>query len=216
MTSLQPRLTPPAEQLLLAAERLLAEKGLGAVSTREIAREAGQKNHSAISYHFGSMASLIDAILDYRMQSLNDRRAVLLAAAIAPGGEPAFRDLVEVMVKPFAEELLLPLEENHYISLLSQLIGRGEWQSLFTQEHRSGALVQAGELLLKPLRAQLGEEIALERLRMMGLHILSTVAQWNAMRRRGEIELDTAGLSWRITNLVDYLVGALRAERTGK
>ncbi|MEH6588807.1 MAG: helix-turn-helix domain-containing protein [Halioglobus sp.] len=212
MTSVR---TPTAEHLLLTAERLLAEKGLGAVSTREIAREAGQKNHSAISYHFGSMASLIDAILDYRMQSLDERRAALLSAATEQGETPEIRDLVEIMVKPFGEELLQPLEQHHYISLLSQLIGRGEWQSLFTQERRSGALLQAGELLLNPLAAQLGEEIALERLRMMGLHILSTVAQWDAMHRRGEIELDESGLAWRINNLVDYLVGALCAHCSG-
>ena len=45
------KLSAGARQLLLAAERLIAERGLAALSTRMIAREAGQKNNSALQYH---------------------------------------------------------------------------------------------------------------------------------------------------------------------
>ena len=47
-------------KIIEAAERLFAQKGIDKVSTREIAREAGQKNHSALKmrysplpYHYG-------------------------------------------------------------------------------------------------------------------------------------------------------------------
>jgi AcrR family transcriptional regulator len=40
--------------LISAAERLYAERGVDAVSMREITREAGQKNSSAFQYHFPS------------------------------------------------------------------------------------------------------------------------------------------------------------------
>ena len=212
MANANTELSTTAEQLLRTAERLLAEKGLGVVSTREIAREAGQKNHSALSYHFGSMESLIEAILDYRMMPLNQRRATLLAQAREQGGTPEFRVLVEIIVQPFASELLRPLEESYYISLLSQLIGRGDWQAPFTSEHRSSAILEAADFLRAQLSDHLGDELAVERLRLMGLHVLNTIAQWNAMRRRGEIKLDEESLQWRMTNLVDYLVGALQAD----
>ena len=42
------------ERLLLTAEKLLGERGINGVSLREITREAGQRNASALHYHFGS------------------------------------------------------------------------------------------------------------------------------------------------------------------
>jgi AcrR family transcriptional regulator len=208
----QTDLTPTAEQLLMAAEKLLAEKGLGAVSTREIAREAGQKNHSAINYHFGSRAALIEAILDYRMTPLNTNRQRRINKLRAEGREDDFRGLLEVIVEPFAEELLLPPEQSYYLQLLAQLMSQQEWQSLFTsKQQRSSAVLEAGGLLTELLQQTVSTEIALERLRLIGLHVLITITEWDAMRRRGELILNEDTLQWRVKNLVDYLLGALKA-----
>lgn len=208
----QLELTATAEQLLLAAERLLAEKGLGAVSTREIAREAGQKNHSALNYHFGSREGLIEAILTYRMAALNENRHQRLNALRAQGRETDFRALVEVIVVPLAEELLLPPDQSYYLRLLAQLMSQREWQALFTgDQQRSSAALEAGGLLAALLQQNLSEEIALERLRLMGLHVLNTITEWDAMRRRDELILNEDTLQWRVKNLLDYMVGALQA-----
>jgi AcrR family transcriptional regulator len=205
-------LNPTAELLLKTAEQLLAEKGLGAVSTREIARQAGQKNNSAISYHFGSMQNLLEAILDYRMTPLNQSRRAMLDTAINNGDDKNLRSLVEVIVKPLTEELLRPPEHSRYLSLLSQLISTGQWQTVFTQhEHRASALLETGDRIMKLLRASHSEQIALERIRLMGLHTLSTISEWDALRRRGELQFNRDTLPWRLENLVDYLVGALSA-----
>lgn len=66
------------EQLLAAAEKLFLQHGLDEVSTRAIVREAGQKNHSALQYHFGGRDGLISAILVRRMQQVEGRRSVLV------------------------------------------------------------------------------------------------------------------------------------------
>lgn len=205
-------LAPTAEQLLITAERLLAEKGLGAVSMREIAREAGQRNHSALSYHFGSQDGLIEAILDYRMAPLNQQRQQQLDVLKAEGRADDIRSLVEVMIRPFAEELLKPADQSYYLSLLSQLMSHREWQSLFTaHERRASAVLEVGTLLVELMQQEHSEQIAVERMRLMGLHLLNTVGEWDAMRRRGELELDAESLEWRIENLMDYQVGALMA-----
>ena len=57
----------------------------------------------------------------------------------------------------------------------------------------------------------MGEEIALERLRLMGLHMLNTITEWDAVRRRGDLTLNRNTLAWRVDNLVSYLVGGLSA-----
>ena len=86
------------ERMLLVAERLFAERGIGAVSLREIGAEAGQRNNSAAQYHYGSKQGLVDAIVEYRMAPINARRLALLAAA------ETLRDLVEALVEPFVEQ----------------------------------------------------------------------------------------------------------------
>lgn len=205
-------LSPAAIELLKAAERLLAEKGLGAVSTREIAREAGQKNHSALNYHFGSRAALIEAILDYRMTPLNQSRRQLLQSMREQGRGQDLRSLIAVIVQPFADQLLLPVEDSYYLRLLSQLMSHGEWQSRFTQsDHRASAVLEAGQVLVTLLSPVMGEGIAIERVRLLGLHVMNTVTEWDAMGRRGELVLDAEALTWRVQNFINYLLGALTA-----
>ncbi|MFZ8914099.1 MAG: TetR/AcrR family transcriptional regulator, partial [Pseudomonadales bacterium] len=48
--------------LMQAAERLMATRGLGNVTIRQIVAAAKQKNESALQYHFKSLQGLIDAI----------------------------------------------------------------------------------------------------------------------------------------------------------
>jgi AcrR family transcriptional regulator len=214
-TATTPELTASAEQLLIAAEKLLAEKGLGAVSVREIARAAGQKNHSAISYHFGSIDDLIEAILSYRMLALNAKRSERLAQWRVAGRPDDLRGLIEVLVQPFAAELLLPPEHSYYLRLLAQLMSQREWQPLFTEHPlRASAVLETGYLMADLLIPVIGDALAVERLRLLGLHSLNTITEWDAMRRRGEWVLNEETLGWRVDNLVDYLLGGLSAPAT--
>lgn len=204
------KLPPAKEQLLKAAERLFATKGLGAVSAREITLSAGQKNHSALNYHFGSLDSVLEAILSFRMQPLNERRKQILETVKHEKNDHNLRNLVEVVVLPFAEELLRPQEESYYLILLSQLMSQGGWETLFTAHpHRSSALIETGELMLLHLTKSISEEIAIERLHLLGLHVINSVTEWSSMNKRGKLKLDQESLSWRIENLIDYLTAAI-------
>ena len=90
------------DQLLDAAERLFVERGPDDVSARAIVREAGQKNQSALQYHFGGREGLITAIIERRMQQLEARREKFLSEALAESAEPDLRSLCAVMVRaPF-------------------------------------------------------------------------------------------------------------------
>ncbi len=48
-------------RLILAGERLFAKGGIHGASMREIAAQAGQGNHAAVQYHFGSREGLVRA-----------------------------------------------------------------------------------------------------------------------------------------------------------
>ena len=61
--------------LLLAAERLFALQGVAATTIRQINAAAGQRNQSAIHYHFGSRDGILDAIMDDWSQSNAEAQA---------------------------------------------------------------------------------------------------------------------------------------------
>jgi AcrR family transcriptional regulator len=69
--------------LLDTAERLFQENGVEAVSLRTIVREAGQRNQSALQYHFGDRNGLMRALLDRRALQIEARRQQLVEAAAA-------------------------------------------------------------------------------------------------------------------------------------
>ena len=86
--------------LLRAAERLFAELGIGPTSTRAILREAGQRNESALQYHFGGREGLIDALYAERGAQVGDERERMLRELDASGDVQDVRRLCAVAVLP--------------------------------------------------------------------------------------------------------------------
>lgn len=86
-----------------AAERLVAQRGLAALTVQAVQEAAGQRNKSAVQYHFGGRQGLVDALLATRMASASARRTSML---LALGGAPSTRELVEVLVVPLIESVL--------------------------------------------------------------------------------------------------------------
>jgi AcrR family transcriptional regulator len=89
------------ERLMRAAERLFAERGIDAVSIRDITNDA-DANSASIHYHFGSKAGLVAAILEWRAAEVGARRAAWLER-IEAAAAPTLRDVVEAFVVPTAE-----------------------------------------------------------------------------------------------------------------
>ncbi len=90
--------TPNA--LLDAAERLLAERGLG-VSLREITKAAGA-NLASVNYHFGSKTALIHAVIERRVAPMNEERARLLDSYVAAASPdaPALEQVLHALLAP--------------------------------------------------------------------------------------------------------------------
>ncbi|WP_435278707.1 TetR/AcrR family transcriptional regulator [Rhodococcus yananensis] len=90
--------------LLDAAEKLVARRGIHGVSSRDVLKEAGQRNNSAISYHFGSWHGLLDAIWSRHAPTINTERAALVAAA-ERDAPPTLDRLVHAYVHPLATQV---------------------------------------------------------------------------------------------------------------
>ena len=117
-----PRSPEPAREALIAvAERLFAERGVDAVPVGDIVKAAGQRNSSAVQYHFGSKAGLLKAILDSHQDRLDAQRAKMLDELDELGERPGFDALIEVLVRPLAS-LLDNESGRHYIRIRAQLV----------------------------------------------------------------------------------------------
>ncbi len=103
------------EQIIRAAERLFAARGLDGVSLREIGAAAGNGNNSAVQYHFGSKDRLVQAIFEYRLPHLDERRKMLVAQR-RPGD---IRSWVECYVLPVLEQG--EQAGSHYLSFVAML-----------------------------------------------------------------------------------------------
>lgn len=87
------------ERLLDAAERLFAERGVGAASLRDLTAEAGA-NLASVNYHFGSKEALLAAVFARRLGPVNAQRLALLDAVEASGGSPPLDDILWAYLAP--------------------------------------------------------------------------------------------------------------------
>ncbi|MEV7792178.1 TetR family transcriptional regulator [Streptomyces sp. NPDC087512] len=69
------------EKLIRAAEQLFAEQGVHGAQLRDVVALAGQGNPSAVQYHFGSRAGLLDAVMADRQRRTERVLAPLLETA---------------------------------------------------------------------------------------------------------------------------------------
>ena len=214
-------LTTAAEAILKAAEKLFATKGLDSVSMREISRASGQKNNSALQYHFGDRDELVNAILDYRMIPLNQRRLQMVAEIEYSGQTNNVRKLVSAIVLPFVSEVskcgianrphiwrLQAPEESYYISLMSQLFARHQAHVVFNgDESRASGLWS----LLVYLAGLLGlsDEEFVARMEFTGTQIVHTVAGWDHLRRTQPELMTNEMLTVRSEWLISFVEGAL-------
>lgn len=90
------------EALLDAAEQLFATHGVDAVSNRRIAELAGNANHSAVTYHFGSRDEMIRVLLARDATAMRARRRELVAA-LEPHATLA--DVLATRILPWMEAL---------------------------------------------------------------------------------------------------------------
>ena len=147
-------------RIVSVAERLFAERGVDAVSLIEIGKAAGQRNRSAVQYHFRDKAGVLEAIRLKHAPPIEQRREQMLDAlgALGANAQRDLRSLVEVLVRPVADEVRNPDGGAAYVKLNAALIGHPRFPLLSrratlnpTADRLLRLLSQAAPTLPEPL-----------------------------------------------------------------
>lgn len=105
------------ERLLAAGEKLFARHGVHRVTVRELNELAGQRNASALHYHFGSRDGLLRAIVERHQEVVDADRGRRLDSLT----DPTVHDLVALVLAPLAEQLRSPSGRD-YLRIVPQLL----------------------------------------------------------------------------------------------
>jgi len=202
------------DTILDVAERLFAEHGVDEVSLAQINREAGQKNRSAINYHFGSKQKLLLAILARHEATLETERLKLLEKFEAAGRIGA-REVAIALVQPIAVKLEQGDAGHAYLLILSQLVGHPELsiqeQQLTAITTRSDSLSQ---LFLRARQAIGGELWTARSILVTGL-LFHSLADYARLSRSENPRLPVPSPAVFIDGLIDGITALIEAPVTG-
>jgi AcrR family transcriptional regulator len=196
-----PRAETARAALLDAAERLFAERGIEAVSLRDVSAAAGQRNHSAAQYHFGDRRGLVAAVFERRMGPVNDRRHAMLDE-LADVDDA--RAIVATMVVPLTE--IVAESKGWY----GRFLARVQWDT-FAGEVVAGLPVGASyRRALDRLIAtsDLPPDLRRSRREQIGALLIGTVAGWEWQGHRGGRRLGLAELQIELIATITAVVEA--------
>ncbi|MDT0463713.1 TetR/AcrR family transcriptional regulator [Streptomyces gibsoniae] len=200
------------ELILTAAERLFAERGVHAVSNRQVSEAAGQGNNTAVGYHFGTKADLIRAIVRKHAARIEDVRLRLLAET---GHSTDVRDWVSCLVRPLPEHLADLGSPTWYARFCAQVMTDPAMHAIMVEESLSSpSLRQVLEGLDRCL-PDLPPGIRAERSAMARELILHLPAERERALAEG---MPTPRATWgdAASGLVDAIVGIWLAPVTNR
>lgn len=123
------------ERILDTAERLFADRGIDAISVREITDASGT-NNAAVHYHFGSKHDLVAAILARRADQISRRRDEMLDE-LDRATTLDLRAVVRATVLPTAEVAEDGPGGRHYVAFVAALGSHSEYMPLLIDAYRA-------------------------------------------------------------------------------
>jgi AcrR family transcriptional regulator len=195
--------------VLETAERLFAERGLAAVSLREIGAAAGQRNPSVVQFHWQSKQGLVDAILALRMRAIDVQRLAVLEQLERDGRAGDLKALVEALVHPFLAALAPGTCYARFLAAvwIDQLHGR-----LVTLPLREMEGLRRIQRRLRARLTALPPRLRQHRLDLLGTMLIASAARHeHEMQRRRASGRETPVL---VSDLVQAIVAMLSAPRS--
>ena len=209
------------EHILDTAERLWGGRGVEGVSLREIRIAAGQRNSSALQFHFGGRDGLLRALAERHLPRLAAQQERLYARFVSEGRADDVVALVELLVRPTAEYLRLGSSERAWVKVSASLAGKPDVALADVMAHVPAIALHAGASVHEHLAATLGSALAVERI----VAVTSACNHLCADRARAEDTPPSPAAAvvrpalpfddW-VRNLVDMAVAAMLAPARGR
>jgi AcrR family transcriptional regulator len=125
-------------EIIYAAEIIMGQKGIENTTHRDIVNLAGQKNTSAILYHFGSIEGVVNALFDIRMAVQNQERAILLEKVLNQKTYTNM-DLMDAYIDPMFNKVFHDADWSNWIYFLQNLIISSNGNKYYADKYRKAA-----------------------------------------------------------------------------
>jgi AcrR family transcriptional regulator len=207
----EPTSTP--EMLLDAAAELFAERGIDNVSIAEIVRTAGQRNASAVHYHFGNRDEVLRAVLARHVPVIAERRHQLLERARS---RPAtdVRSAAEAIVRPVTEFAQRGWRERAYLQIGSELTGALDRASPEIRELMGLTVGHAAWKVLRQRCPNVPADLWRQRQEICIVFIGRAAADRARLLDRGG-QRGVLSDDRFVDNLIDMVIGAMTAPHLG-
>jgi AcrR family transcriptional regulator len=202
------------QALLNTAERLYAERGLDAVSMREITREAGQRNSTALQYHFSSKEALVSAILNRRMNDGDARRLEFLHNLEILGKLEDVRSLAAAIVEPIAVGIKSRKRssgERGWVRFLSEVQRRPEFDLVELSKTASDLGLRRVYTLLGKQLQHVPDVVLRQRFLIAMSQVVHELAEIDRVQESRGRSRQRFDVERAIENLIDMTAGALSA-----
>lgn len=194
--------------LVTNAERLFAEHGIEAVSLRDVAAAAGQRNHSAAQYHFGDREGLVSAVYEHRMRAVEQRRRVHLKGI----ADDDVRGFVAAIVVPLVDVVA----ESH--GWYARFLARTRWEpaawNVLFNVPTGGSFTTAIRKLNRAL-GDLPKPVRDSRLDQLMTLVIGTVAGWEGAADRNAPRLSATALEDELISTGVAVLTAPIIQRSG-
>jgi AcrR family transcriptional regulator len=199
-------------QLLDAAERLFAEKGIDNVSIRQIIRVSGHGNLSAAHYHFGSRETLIVALVERRVRVINVLRHQRLDELEAAGRASNVYALVRMHVDVLGEVAKSTSWGKYFVRVAAQAMFSSTvpLQALIDRQALSGHARFVARL--RKTQPNLPTRVFNARIWMMNKQMVHSLAYW--FQTSGEVTASNSrSFDEMIQNTTDFLAAGIAAPK---
>ena len=200
------------QALMRAAEKLIAREGLAGVSIRDIVTEAGQKNESALQYHFGNLKGLLAALHKMRDAEIQVIRSQMISEFEKADAKPSLRDICKLMVQPSFELASSKADFRRYVKAFGQEVTLTDEHPMVLMRRKGGETAYQVGNLLREAVSHLNES-AFQR-RLDGALRYISAAMYHEARRSNAFRGEEAQMFF--SSLIDGLEGLLGAPESAE
>lgn len=198
-------------RIVTAAERLFAIHGIDGVTLQQILKGAGQRNSSAMHYHFGSREALIEAILLWRVTKFDAHRNIMIDELLKEGRGDDIRGILSTGIIPFTRPIAESTQPSFYNRFLLEIHRSSTVSFNELIAGKAGRGIQRMSNLLLAQLTDFPKELRKPRIATIESMIIFAVADIEAVRERRMSENRKFDFNRAVENVIDMVSAAFIA-----